>query len=181
MKKIILIFSILFSFTANAQALNEAKKIYDKVENKVGKVLNNTVDYSKKTINIVDTSSNFKMIYNDVKDGVKALATSLKTTSERLFEILCKKYIISGIFKLTLCIVLTCFIFLIVNFLKKRFKEDKELDNDLTVPISVSSFFILIVLLVIIYNNLETGLLYTFNPEYYALEEIIQKIKEIKR
>ncbi len=126
----------------------------------------------------VDTSSTTKMIYNDVKDAVKSIASGLKTSVEHVMTVVAKKYFIQGIIDLVTCLLCIIGIIILYRIASKSlvaFQKDEEMlpfVGLIVPPIGI------VVLACIGYSNLQEGLLYTLNPEYYVIEDIFNFIKD---
>ena len=83
MKKVI--FMLLAFITLNSNA-NTVTTLLDKTS----EIVDSTKKTVKESITSVDTSSNFKMLYQDVKEGLSGLATGLKVGVEHVYTILVK-------------------------------------------------------------------------------------------
>lgn len=168
MKNLIVIFTLLLSTYSYAT---------------VGETLSNTLDSAKVVVNnavtTVDTSSNFKMIYSDIKDGIAALATGLKVGAEHVYTILVKQQIVIAITRLILLFISLIFI---LNWFKK-YKDPNEIwwrNNDPTFlglvrifQITLSS--ILFSIYIMSFSTITTGLI---NPEYGAIEKILEMVNK---
>lgn len=128
------------------------------------------------TTNFVDTSGLFKTMYSDLKSGVKALAETFKTTAEQVLYIMGKKYFLDGIFNLIGFIALVIFSII----LYKKVSEFKPEEEDIWIPVGFITFFLTIALVFGLYNTLYYGMQYTFNPEYYVLQDLIKIVKTFK-
>jgi len=124
----------------------------------------------------VDTSGNFKLMYNDIKDGISALASNLKVGTEQVLRIIVKKYILLGIYKWLIIIGL-----LITSiFLYRKSMSNLHVMESTGNPLPIFGIAGTIGCLVMIFLNLDEALFYTFNPEYYVLEEIVNIVKSFK-
>ena len=149
----------------------------------IGESISNAVDSTKSAVKegvgVVDTSSNFKMIYTDIKDGISALASGLKVGAEHVYIVLVKQQIVNAI---TYLIIGIMGLILMSNFIK-RYKDPKEEwgDGDEPTVLGVLRVFqavlagILILFLVFSIDEIVMGFV---NPEYGAIETIIDIVKE---
>jgi len=102
MKKVI--FLLLAFITLNSNA-NTVTTLLDKTS----EIVDSTKKTVKESITSVDTSSNFKMLYQDVKEGLSGLATGLKVGVEHVYIVLVKQQIVNSI---TWVIIYLLFIFI---------------------------------------------------------------------
>lgn len=130
----------------------------------------------------VDTSSTTKMVYNDVKTAIKTIASGLKTTAEHLMEVVAKKYFIQGVIDLItsgICVLLIIFLYKVIS---KSLKGWNEAEKNNTEIFNVFGVMLpslgIIFLSFVAYDNMQEGLLYTLNPEYYVIEDIFNFIKD---
>ena len=128
------------------------------------------------TTNFVDTSGLFKTMYSDLKTGVKALAETFKTTAEQVLYIMGKKYFLDGIFNLIGFVALV----IISIFLYKKVSQFKPEDETMWAPVGSGILIIVMLLGWGMYNTLYYGIQYTFNPEYYVLQDLIEIVKTFK-
>ena len=188
MKKLItiLFFSIFITTNAN-NVVKEATTTYSQVKHDVSSVVDSTVSGVKSAATSVvtgvgdaysytDTSSTFKEMYHDVKKAVVVLAEQFKTTTEQVLYIIGKKYFLDGIFNLVCLLILIIITIIILVKVSKFNPEDKSL----WIPIVAFGIFFLGGDLVIMYYLLYDGIQYTFNPEYYVLQDIVNIVKSFK-
>lgn len=122
----------------------------------------------------LDTNSNFKQVYSDVKAGLVGLSAALKVGTEHVYEILVKQQVIMAISYL---ITLLFSGFVIIYGFKKVIDNwtditDLNLECIVVLPSSFAvlwffAFFNLI-------DDIITGFL---NPEFGAIQEIINFVK----
>ena len=173
MKNLFIVLLCIISFCANAKIIDDTKEMYNSAKTSI-----------VNTITDVDTSSVTKAIYSDVKTVVKAIATQLKTTSEKVMEILAKKYFLEGVFNLIVFTVLT--VLLIVFYIKAyKFYLHLIQDKEIIIPVSIISLILNFAIILccgeIYFNLLKTGILYTFNPEYYVITDIFNFVKSFRK
>jgi len=166
-----IIFLFVISFT-NAQVLDSAVS-------KTTQLVVTTKETVKDGVATIDTSSNFKNIYTDVKTGITALASSLKVGVEHVYMVLVKQQIVYAI--VYLIIGLFAF-FLIINWMNgyKDPKQEWEHDDDPTGLGLIKTVQIIVgILLTTVFifhiDNIVTGFV---NPEYGAIQDIITIVQE---
>ena len=128
--------------------------------------VNTTVGAAKDATNYVDTSSNFRWMLNKSEQFVLSAANAFKVGAEKVLYIMAKKYFLQGIY--AWIIVIFCVIGVIFTYNKgsNAVKEQKE-------PIIwLPTLLILTVFVFAISLNLSDAINYTFNPEYYVLQEL---------
>jgi hypothetical protein len=169
MKNLILIFTLLISTYSYAT---------------VGETLSNALDSTKvvvnETLTAVDTSSNFNLIYTDIKDGIAALASGLKVGAEHVYTILVKQQIVKAI---TWLILFILSIILIVNWLNKYNSKEIWADDDEPTGLGVVRVMQIlagICIFILSMINIDTIITGFVNPEYGAIETIIDIVKDSK-
>lgn len=199
MKKIILMFVAMIIAIASFSQKNGAQTpaqqtgaVIDTLAAKGGKIIN----VGKNAIAYVDTSSNFKSMYSDVKQGVIALAAGINETAETIFVALVKKQVAHS------CAYLVCFILAFVflwlsysNFARVEYEdllhadEQKEGQKKRAVTYETSRF-----------NNFGTGFLIAcllctaitlftiksmfagfISPEAGAIQDVVDMVSELKK
>ena len=158
MKKLILIFVLLFSYN-----------------NMYCNTLDSIKTVAKNSINVIDTSSNFKMIYNDIKDGITGLAVGLKVGSEKVWDIL----VLQQHVKSYVYILMYLFSFISLIFFFKFYKSKEIWLNEYDSPTLLGVLRLLQVLISLIVFliatfNIDTILTGFINPEYGAIQDIIE-------
>ena len=187
MKKLLLLCVIFISyagFSNNEETLKNSEKI-------VTKVADSILSKSSKGVNVLydDIKDGTSTIYTDikngaypeVKNGLNILAKELKTSVNNVWDIIVKQQIIYSIAYLILFITS---LFLWFKFSKAFIICKSELDeNGKSIPDNVLLCIVLGSLAVV--NSIISGyhvvpmLTGFFNPEYGALETIIQTSKHI--
>ena len=168
-----LLFLLLISFSLCAKEKTTMSSVINETTNSIKSGASSVVSTLDDARILMDTSSNFRMMYNDAKGAVVALASSLKVGTEYVLQIIGKKYFLEGIFSFIttfLCILLIFFAYKLGN----RFHV--ESDGIVWIPCIVIS----LILCAIGYNQLQTAVMYTFNPEYYVLQEVLNMIRTWK-
>lgn len=197
MKKLLFILSFVLLTTVNAQNLQETSKnitetvntissntpkIAKSVKEASSKVIeetpgilaqgvqlakdgvNTTVNAAKDATTFVDTSSNFRWMLNKTNDFVVATASALKVGAQQVLYIMAKKYFLMGIYAW----VSVIFTISAIIFIYKKFGT---LGAD-QMPIPMFAWIVIGGLVFFIHTQLPNAINYTFNPEYYVLEEL---------
>jgi len=131
---------------------------------------NAVITGAKDATNFVDTSSNFRWMLNKTNDFVVSAAQSLKVGAEKVLYIMAKKYFLAGIYAWIQVIGGI----LLALFLYKKINNHYTANSGEFFDTPIGTFGILIVIVIICWSvrNLEPAINYTFNPEYYVLQEL---------
>jgi len=138
------------------------------------KAIDSTV---KTSIATVDTSSTFKMIYSDIKDGISGIASALKVGAEHVYEVLVKQQRVDAIIYLTIdmFLLLLAIICIWIGFIfDKRRGDVAEFIATSCFVVGVIMFVLLIIVVIINTSPIITGFI---NPEYGAIKEIINWVR----
>lgn len=134
------------------------------------------------TVNQLDTSSTFKQMWGDVKQGLVVLASNLKVGTEHVYYVLVKQQIVKAITYLIIAII---GFWMLMSFMNK-FKSDERWatsngkDIEGIGVLRVVQLLISAVLLFIAIMHVDTVVTGFVNPEYGAIENIIDIVKSIK-
>ena len=120
-------------------------------------------------------------MYSDFKQGIVALASSLKVGAEHVYMVLVRQQVVYAITYLILIII--AFI-LILNWIKK-YKSDEEWAT-VQDPTGLGILRLIQILVAVIMmsigvfhiENIMTGFI---NPEYGAIQDITDMVKDIKK
>lgn len=183
MKRLILLFSMLFGFMFQSKA-TDLSTIVDSTKQFVMEMKDSAVASVKE----IDTSSTFKTMYSDFKQGIVALASSLKVGAEHVYGVLVRQQIVYGIVYL---IILLIGVYLTSNWLK-NYKNKDELWAETgryggsseptglgvfrTIQIVVAAVMLIIGIANI--DNIMTGFI---NPEYGAIQDVIEMVKDMQK
>jgi len=180
MKKFILTLSILFALglTSNLIANTDSSAI-SSIITTTGNVIDSTKQAITETLSVVDTSSNFKNIYNDLKGGVAAIAQSLKIGAEHVFIVLVKQQVVNAIVYLVLALIGIILAFAAYRqwgLIKYNAKGDSIAEVR---PVVFSVIFCVLsfILLIITIFNIDTIIMGFVNPEYGAIQDIIKFVR----
>lgn len=181
MKKVIIGSLLIMSIGAQAQSTIE----------KAAKVASNVIDSGTKAVkdgvHTIDTSGNFKRIYTDLRNGIEALAGSLKVGAEHVYEVLVRQQVVYAVTYLLLLVLLyTIAIILWKSFIKGYgHLSDKDHDwhgdkiehhDTLVARVIVASILSVISVIATIglLDDIIGGLV---NPEYGAIQDIVEMVK----
>jgi hypothetical protein len=175
-KSLTILFLTIFSL-ANANTVETLSKDVSNVVDSVKVGVTETVSY-------VDTSSNFKRIYNDLYDGIIALAAGLKVGAEHVYAIIVKQQIVNSIVYLLVLLLGTFSIHMcykqwgLIKIKKEKYTTDVEEIRPLafTIIFGVLAFILLLAGLL----NLNTLVMGFLNPEYGAIMDIVRFVNKLK-
>lgn len=107
--------------------------------------------------------------------GLTALAEALKVPASQVWSILVTQAGIEGRLCLGVCGLILCLWAGMAWAVPKLARYEKETDNITSAPGTIIGTALVGVITAIIFGNcLWNGVLMTMNPEYYALQEIMQ-------
>ena len=183
MKKLFILFAMIFAFTLCVST--------DAYAN-VGKILVNSVDSvyhdgravvdtlyhdGKAVVSTVygDIKEGATGIYPDVKAAIVSIGKAIGVAAEHVYGVLVKKYFVMGVKQAGICVI--GLIALIVGFI--GWKRATPVVQPITYRVIVPLIFI-IVGLVTVYNvNYDEMLMGLINPEYGAINYILEYTKDI--
>lgn len=172
MKNLFIVLLSLITFNSYSnELLDKAKEISTEI-------VDSTKQAVKETTTFVDTSSNFKVLYSDLKSGLTALAESLKVGAEHVYIILVKQQVVNSITWIVIGIIpLLIFIVFAKGFFKWARKESDESDG--------FSWFIFLLFVgatvipgIIALTHTQQIIMGFVNPEYGAIMDIINFVKK---
>jgi len=174
---ILMVFGLLY--TSQAKAFNVSETL-----DSVKSIATSIKDSAIQSVKEVDTSSTFKLMYSDFKQGIVALASSLKVGAEHVYEVLVRQQIVYAIVYLVLFAI--GFI-LILNWIKK-YKDSGEnwvsSNRDEPTGLGVLRTIQMIVALIMVgigvfsIESIMTGFI---NPEYGAIQDVIEMVKDVRK
>lgn len=162
MKKILSILLLVTIFTITTKA-------------NVSSIVDSLSKNTKESITYIDTSSNFKMIYTDIKSNIQALSSALKVGAEHVYGILVKQQVVNSITWLIFSIL--CIICIIVFIKIVMLASKNNWDDDGTIGFVFVAGIGCIVFLIICLAHIDTIVTGFVNPEYGAIKEIINFVK----
>jgi H+/Cl- antiporter ClcA len=185
MKKLIIGALLLLSMETYGQT-----STVETVIEKAGAVIDSGKQAVKDGVKVIDTSSNFKRIYGDIKDGISAIASGLKVGAEHVYVILIKQQIvasITGLLSIIVCIIIIYFLF---KYAQKLYIKGVERASQTTygswddnasgasaIILYISGGLLLIGTFVFTMTSIEDIVTGFVNPEYGAINEIIDFVK----
>ena len=114
---------------------------------------------------------------SEVTDMLKNMASELNTTTEYLWEVTVKQGKVAAIKGLILCIIMSIFWILgsliLIRFMKKQRKNKLDDWEPFVAIFLISSIIIFAFGIIPGFNHFIDG---TYNPEYWALETILDKL-----
>lgn len=172
MKKILILFSLIFAFTlcVSTDAYADA-----------GKILVNSVDSvyhdGKAVISTVygDIKEGTTCIYPDVKAAIVSIGKAIGVAAEHVYGVLVKKYFVMGVKQAGICVI--GFITLIVGFIV--WKRSTPVGQPITYRVIVPLIFIIVGLVTVCNVNYDEMLMGLINPEYGAINYILEYTKDI--
>lgn len=123
----------------------------------------------------IDTSSVTKTIYQDVKSALVGLSSGLKVGAEHVYEILVKQQIVNSITYLILLTIALLLIIPLYRFIKFCVNNDDINEGHFWIcffGVIIIGFFNVIMLF-----NIDNIIMGFVNPEYGAIEKILELIK----
>lgn len=160
---------LLAFITINLNA-NSVTELIETTSNSVTSVIDTTKLAVITTVKTVDTSSNFKNIYSDLKTGLMALGSSLKVGAEHVYGVIVKQQIVKAI---TWLIIDLLFIgFTIILWI--MWSKDSDKDEWWAVPVimNIISLFIFFFTIDIIIGGF-------VNPEYGAMKDVVEFVQSV--
>jgi hypothetical protein len=140
-------------------------------------VLVSAQDVKPEKVTVADqTSQIIDKVFDKTTEAITNLATALKVPSEHVYAVLVKQQQVRGI-SIIIALVLSVIISIIsFKALQKRIGSDKYGygENDLYWTILVASLILLLIFSIL---TIVLALPAILNPEYGAMQEIIQAIK----
>lgn len=170
-----LLFLMLLAFTVLNSNATTLSGIIDSTVSTTKSVVTSTVNGAVDAKNYVDTSGNFRLMYNDLKSGVLALATAFKVGATQILYIIGKKYFLMGIYAWIIVISCLFAVYFIYTQGNKFIKSGENRE-----PLYMLILAAIMSLLFVTYTQLGLAINYTFNPEYYVLQEVINMVKTLK-
>lgn len=181
MKKLFLFLVILFTTISTTFAQSGAAAGAMTVINSAKQSISEAVDSTKKAVKdgatFIDTSSNFKTIYTDIKTNIGALASALKVGAEHVYYVLVKQQVVNSIVWLIVAIIV---IFGFRGMLKyTTWCRENKIDEDNvghTFGLLFGWVFTVIAVGIVIFHIdvIVTGFV---NPEYGAIMDIVNFVK----
>lgn len=177
---IMLMFSTVFG-KSDTQVIDKTKSFISTAAAKIDTAVSNTKTVIVDGVHKTDTSSTFRQIYYDIKDGVVALAKGLKTTAEHVFTVLVKQQYMLGALDLVKLLVL---IFILWRFYKYLSNKEKIPEWNLSIESDIYKFAFFTFSSIVVYLSFTVYLPSIFqrfiNPEYPVYLQVIDIVKQLR-
>ena len=185
MKKFLIIFVMLFAFSFVTYAGNDVvSTVGNVVTNSVdsvyhdGKAVVDTLYHDGKTaVSTVynDAKSGASSIYPDVKSAIVSIGKAIGVAAEHVYGILVKKYVVIGVKELFIFIGGIILFFIGLIYWRKYTKDGQPVSYGIVIP----SLLLLIGILIIFNVDYDAMLMGLINPEYGAINYILEYTKGI--
>lgn len=175
----IVLFLTFFALNSSAKPNN-----LEDVQKNVKEVIDSTKAGISSTVKAVDTSSTFRMIYGDLKDGIFALGKSLKVGAEHVYVVFVKQQIVKAIAFLFLFILsLISGVLFYKQFGKIEFEKDrygsKEVKEVRPFAFAVVFGIISVFTFLVFIFNIDNMIMGFVNPEYGAIKDVIDFVQGV--
>lgn len=162
MKNLLILMLLAFSFNLSANAVKD--------------VIDSATTVATNVANEIDTSKVSKQIYTDIRAGIAGLATGLKVSAEKVWDILVLQQLVYSIVFLILGILSFISILFWIKAWKKEEMSSQEITT-LTILRLIQVVVSLITLITFTFNisDIVTGFI---NPEYGAIQEIVKFVNK---
>jgi len=129
------------------------------------------------TTTIIDNANvTFTTVYNDVKDALSGLAEGLQVGGEQVWDILVQQQLIGSIVWLLYLIILIPAAF-ILKYAISEITSNNHDTIDIYVVLIILFGIITIITIMSFLINMNAGITGFLNPEYGAIQEILELIK----
>ncbi len=154
--------------------------------NAVKDVVDSVTTVAKDVANVVDTSKISKQIYTDVKAGIVGLATGLKVSAEKVWDILVLQQLVYSITALLFSIILAIISNTLISRGWKLWQKAKKEDSRYSVDFDdgiwggMIGLGILILIVGVTFTGFNLSSLITgfINPEYGAIQDIVSFVNK---
>ena len=187
MRKLFYVFAMIFAFSVCFTTVADAQ-----VVEKVGSVMTNSVDSvyhdgkavvdsvyhdGKAVVSTVydDLKAGATGIYPDVKAAVVSIGKAIGVAAEHVYGVLVKKYFVMGVKQLGIC--LFGLIALLIGYI--GWKKATPVGQPITYRVLVPVVFLCTGLITICNVNYDEMLMGLINPEYGAINYILEYTKDL--
>ena len=155
--------------------------------NAVKDVIDSVTTVANDVASVVDTSKVSKQIYTDVKAGIAGLATGLKVSAEKVWDILVLQQLVYSITALLFGIILTIISSTLINrgwkLWQKAKKEEGshyrvDFEDGIWCGMIILGSLILITGITFTGFNLNSVITGFINPEYGAIQDIVSFVNK---
>ena len=179
MKKLLILFSVLFavSISSYANIGDVVSNVTDTVYHDSKAVVDTLYHDGKTALGQVyeDAKLGAVSIYPDVKQAVVAIGKAIGIAAEHVYSVLVKKYFVLGIKHLCICLIGLIALVCGLIWWKKVTPEGKPITYRVIMP----CLFILIGIITMAKVNYDDMLMGIINPEYGAINYILEYSKEL--
>lgn len=113
----------------------------------------------------------------DVNEVLQNIAKGFNTSVDKLYPILERQIFIDGISKLGYSALIVSVVILYWTVIIKKVKRATNNDDDILVPMIAIGILVSVGLVILSVLNLSEVPTMLFNPEYYMIEMILDKVK----
>lgn len=147
----------------------------------------------KAGVNNVDTGSLFRSVYQDTKSAITGIASALKVGAEHVYKVLVVQQVVRGVTYLLMMVFGFLFLYLSIRFFKSiqedynawKKLEDIDPDTDSYFHINIiwcGAFAVAgPILLLVAFGNFDVITMGLINPEYGALQSIMDFAKNLNK
>lgn len=188
MKKFFILFAMTFAFMCVAISADA------QVAEKVGKVMVNTVDSAyhdgraaidtlyhdgKAVVGTVynDAKAGFSNLYPDIKSAIMSIGHAIGVAAEHVYSVLVKKYFVLGVKQAGICLIGLIAFFWGIFAWKKVTPVGQPITYRVIIPLLLI-FGGIITMMNVNYDEMLMGLI---NPEYGAINYILEYTKELAK
>lgn len=172
MKKIFILFAMIFAFTLCVSTDAHAD---------AGKILVNSVDSvyhdGKTVVGTVysDLKEGASGIYPDVRKAIVSIGKAIGVAAEHVYTVLVKKYFVIGVKQLCICVIgLLALLFGYIGW-----KRTTPVGQPITYRVIVPLAFMIVGIFTLANVNYDDMLMGLINPEYGAINYILDYSKDI--
>jgi hypothetical protein len=179
MKKFLIVFVMLFAFTCVSYA-----GVGDVVTNSVdsvyhdGKAVVDTLYHDGKAVVSTvynDAKAGAVSIYPDVKSAIVSIGKAIGVAAEHVYGVLVKKYVVIGVKELMILIGGIIMFFIGLIYWRKYTKDGQSISYGVAIP----ALILVTGLITIVNVDYDAMLMGLINPEYGAINYILEYTKGI--
>ena len=167
---------LFFTITTYSKESNIVTETITNVSNGIDTLKTNAINTAK----AIDTSSVSKQLYTDLKSGLVGIAGALKVGAEHVYEILVRQQIVNSITWVLIGIVPLLFLLIFGKVMWKWAAENADKSDGFSIFIGFVFYCFTIIPSIICMFHLDTIVTGFINPEFGALEQIMDWVKNNK-
>ena len=189
MKKIFILFAMIFAMTmcfstyADAQVAEKVAKVATNTVDSVyhdGKALVDTLYHDGKAVVgtvYEDAKAGFSNLYPDIKSAIMSIGHAIGVAAEHVYSVLVKKYFVLGVKQAGICLIgLIAFIWGIFAW-----KKATPIGQPITYRVIVPLILLIGGIITMCNVNYDEMLMGLINPEYGAINYILDYTKELAK